>query len=84
MNEAGAVAAVLAGIILLGGAIKALPTIWSFIKAAAKVPIVVESVAAEFSPNGGSSLRDAVNRIEHQHGERLTAIEKRLAALEDA
>lgn len=74
--------AVLGGVILLAGAIKALPVVWSFVKAAAKAPVLIERVVAEFQPNGGGSMRDAVNRIEHEHGTRLTLIEQRLKALE--
>lgn len=55
--------AVLAGVVLFGAALKALPSIWAFIKAAAKVPTVVESILYEFSPNGGGSMRDAVNKL---------------------
>lgn len=35
--------------------------VWSFIKAAARVPFVIEGVAKEFGPNGGG-LREAVNK----------------------
>jgi hypothetical protein len=33
-----------------------------------RIQASVEYVEQEFRPNGGSSLRDAVDRLEHQHG----------------
>lgn len=39
----------------------------------------VREVRAQFKPNGGSSARDQLNRIEarqKEHGDRLTALEK--------
>jgi hypothetical protein len=59
----GVVGGILGGIILLAGAIKALPTVWEFVKALARVPLTVERMHAEFSPNGGGSLRDAIDRV---------------------
>lgn len=58
------IGAILGGIILLGGAVKAMPAVWSFVKAAAKGPTILERMYAEFSPNSGTSLRDAVNRLD--------------------
>jgi hypothetical protein len=55
------------------------------IKTAARVEKAVVTIEAEFKPNGGSSLRDAVNRIEAKvdnHEQRLAALEAALAALE--
>lgn len=65
-------AGVLGGIILLGGAVKAWPAVWSFVKALASMPLTVERVIHEFRPNGGNSLRDRVDRLttdmEHLRG----------------
>ena len=58
----GILGAILGGIILLAGAIKALPTVWSFVKAVGRAPIVLERIHEEFSPNGGGSMRDAIDR----------------------
>jgi hypothetical protein len=33
-------------------------------------------IKAEFKPNGGSSLKDQVNRLEAQHGELKTKVDK--------
>lgn len=56
-------ATVLGGVILLGAALKALPPVWSFVKALAKMPLTLEAVFHEFSPNNGGSMRDAVDRL---------------------
>jgi hypothetical protein len=75
----GAVGAILAGVLV------------ELIRARRSVSRVEESgrrVEAEVTPNGGSSLRDAIGRIETEvirirdgqtrHGERLAAVEARL------
>lgn len=54
------VAAVLGGIIVAG---TALPFIWRFVKAAARVPFIAEAILHEFSPNGGGSLRDSIDGL---------------------
>lgn len=71
MSPLGVVGTVLAGIILLGGAVKAWPAVWGFVKAVGRTPLLVERVYAEFTPNGGGSLRDAVDRLEDQQGQML-------------
>lgn len=58
------VGAILAGFVLLGAAVAAAPKVWAFVKAVGRSPIVLERMYAEFSPNGGGSLRDAVDRVE--------------------
>jgi hypothetical protein len=35
-----------------------------------------DEIKAEFKPNGGSSLKDQVNRLEVQHGELKTKVDK--------
>ena len=35
-----------------------------------------DEIKAEFKPNGGSSLKDQVNRLEAQHGELKTKVDK--------
>lgn len=56
---------VLAGIlgctILLGGAVKALSPVWVFTKACLTFPITIERMYKEFRPNGGGSMRDAID-----------------------
>lgn len=59
-----AVAVILGATALLGAAVTALPPIWRFVKAAAKVPQVVEGILDEFTPNGGGTLRDGLDRLE--------------------
>jgi len=36
----------------------------------------IQEVAKEFKPNGGSSLKDQVNRLEKQHGELNQKVEE--------
>ena len=35
-----------------------------------------DEIKAEFKPNGGSSLKDQVNRLEAQHGELKSKVDK--------
>jgi hypothetical protein len=35
-----------------------------------------DEIKAEFKPNGGGSLKDQVNRLEAQHGELKTKVDK--------
>lgn len=51
------------GIIAFGAFASALPPVWRFVRATAKVPSMIESIVHEFSPNSGSSMRDAINRL---------------------
>jgi hypothetical protein len=39
----------------------AVPRAWGFVKATARVPLILESIFEEFTPNGGGSLRDKVD-----------------------
>lgn len=71
MTAATAVA-VLGGIILIAAAIAALPTIWRFVVGVCRAPLMLQAVADEFSPNGGGSLRDAIDRTE-KNVERLSS-----------
>lgn len=64
MELAAIIGGVLGGIILLGGAVKAAPAVWQFVKAAGRAPIVLERLYVEFSPNGGGTMRDAMDRLE--------------------
>lgn len=72
------------GLAAAAAAIKALPTIWQFIKAIANAPFVIESVAKEFSPNGGGSLRDAIDRMEDKFDAHVERDEKAFGELADA
>lgn len=45
-------------------AIKSLPVLWGFIRGASQVPKMAEAVVREFGAGGGSSMRDAINRLE--------------------
>lgn len=54
------IAGVLAAITLTG---VALPTFWRFVIAAARVPLIIEKVHAEFTSNGGGSMRDSINDL---------------------
>lgn len=56
------VAGVLAGIVLLGAA---LPAAWRFLRAAAKVPVVLDRITAEFAADGNGSMRTAIDRLDH-------------------
>lgn len=47
---------------------------------AGSMHLAAEAVVAEMNPNGGKTLRDAVDRIEH----RVIAIDDRLTAVEEA
>lgn len=58
----------MAGLVLFGAAVRALPAVWGFVKAAARVPIVAERIMHEFSPNSGDSLRDKVNLLVEDTG----------------
>ena len=84
-------------IVGIAAALVALGIIWRYVvrpvisgtrKAWRTIEDVGDAVAfvkAEMRPNGGSSLRDAVNRIETKvdnHEARLAALEAALAALE--
>lgn len=62
------IASVLGGVILVGGAWKAAPSVGQFllaiprgIVAAAKVPLTIQAIAHEFAPNSGESMRDKIN-----------------------
>lgn len=79
MNTPELVGGGLAGIILLAAAIKALPVVWGFVKAVGRAPIVLERMYEEFSPNGGGSLRDSVDRIEAQQSQILEWQDSHLA-----
>lgn len=56
-----------AAVAILGGAVKGARTLWAFISAVVHftdvAPALVE-IGNQFKTNGGSSLRDAVDRIE--------------------
>ena len=84
-------------IVAIAAALVALGIIWRYIvrpvvhgtrSAWRTIEDVGEAVAfvkAEMKPNGGSSMRDAINRIEAKvdnHEQRLAALEVALAALE--
>lgn len=74
MSAWGAAGVGIGALILIAGGIKALPTIWQFVVAAGQAPLVIQNVAKEFSPNGGGSMRDAINRIENrvdEHDQKL-------------
>lgn len=73
-----------AGAVLTMAALyKAGPDAWRFVKAAARAPYTIEELAkaparldrleAQFSNNGGSTLRDAVDRIESRLDAHLDA-----------
>lgn len=66
-------------IIGLAAVYKALPSCWAFVKAAARVPLTIERVYAEFQPNGGHSMRDRLNAVESK----VDAIGDRVQVLED-
>lgn len=55
---------VAAAIAAAGAIAVALPPLGRFLVAAAKVPVVLEKVAQEFSANGGGSMRDSIDRLE--------------------
>lgn len=57
------VAAILGFVVLLGAAVKAIPALWTFTRAAARVPLTMEAILTEFSPNGGGSMRDSINTL---------------------
>ena len=61
---------------ILGAGVSAFPAIWRFLKAAARVPFVIEGVAAEFSPNGGGSLKDSIEGINQVIAERTAVFER--------
>ncbi len=63
MDALTVVGSILAGVVLLGAAVKSLPSVWAFTKATAKAPVILERMYAEFAPNGGGSLRDAIDRL---------------------
>lgn len=68
----GNIAVVAGGLVAVGGILRAL---YRFFK---KLDNALSAVHRELLPNGGSSLRDAVNRIE----ERINLVEGRTAVLE--
>ena len=49
------------GVVAFAAFIKALPTVWRFVVACGKAPLIIEAVAKEFGPNGGG-LREAVDK----------------------
>lgn len=58
---------------------------WPVLKRIVHATDVLQKIADEFAPNGGMSLRDAVNRIEgiqHAQGVQLSVIEQRVAGLD--
>ncbi len=60
---------------------------WPVLKRIVHATDVLQKIADEFAPNGGLSLRDAVNRIEgiqHAQGVQLSIIERRLSGLDVA
>lgn len=74
------------GVVLTMAALyKAGPDAWRFVKAAARAPLTIDELAkaparldrleAQFSNNGGSTLRDAVDRIEARLDAHLAAHE---------
>lgn len=67
--------AVAAGLTALGIITRYVRKAW---RSVTRVHHTIERVAAEFQPNGGGSMRDAINRIEASLGEvteRVTVIE---------
>lgn len=84
--ERGAVwlAAVVAGLVALGWLTRKL---WKMFKRFDRILELVELVEKEMRPNGGSSLRDAVNSTNAKldaTNDRLTSVDSRLTALETA
>ena len=73
------VPSILAGVVLLAAAIAAVPTLWRALRAAARVPSILEGVAAEFSPNGGHSLRDSIDRLSEAADRQASAFETHMA-----
>lgn len=62
-----ATVALICGVLaLVAGAIAAFPVFWRAVKVAARAPFIIEGMAREFSPNGGSSLRDGIDRLGHR------------------
>lgn len=57
------IGSVLGGVVLFGAAVRAWPAVWSFVKAAAKAPVVLEQILHEFAPNSGNSMRDKINDL---------------------
>ncbi len=62
-NSQGGILLLLGAVAVVGAAAAAVPVIWRAIRAMAKVPGILDGVAAEFTPNGGSSLKDGINRL---------------------
>jgi hypothetical protein len=62
-DAATALVAIAAGLTAAGVILRYLRRAWASIM---RVHHTVERVAAEFQPNGGSSLRDAIDRIERR------------------
>ena len=59
---------------------------WPVLKRIVHATDILQQIADEFAPNGGLSLRDAVNRIEgiqRAQSLQLSVIEHRLAGLDD-
>lgn len=77
---------VINGIITLAALLAALAAIWRYlIRTPIRFARRVEDALKQLSPNGGSSLRDAVDRIEGRTSrieERLEAIDARVGVLE--
>lgn len=71
------VALILGSIITMGTLYKTVPPAWQFVKAAAKIPLFMEAVYAEFRPNGGGSMQDKITSID----EKCTKFSKELAEL---
>lgn len=79
---------ILGAIALTGAAVTALPPIWRFfvrvcgamwffLNAAVKAPLVIGRILEEFSPNGGGSMRDSIDKL----NKTTTALLKDAAAL---
>lgn len=55
---------VVGGVLLLAALSKAVPRAWTSIKVMAKLPLIIDGIAKEFSPNSGATMKDQINRVE--------------------
>lgn len=55
---------VVGGIILLATLSKAVPRAWTSVKTLARLPLIIDGIAKEFSPNSGTTMKDQINRVE--------------------
>lgn len=76
-------------IIVIAGAVSAVGVVavkgWPVLKSAARAIVLLETIAKEFTPNGGASLVDKVNEIravQTAHGLHLVIANERLEQLE--